>query len=103
MAPVQVTERARAVLGGKATLNGGAVGVVTVLMEENRVTDAAAEVGHAALDDALVAGINEIIPTLTPIQLNPPRERISDLKANVRAAVKSAIEAASQRGGMLLA
>jgi hypothetical protein len=99
MAPIAVTERARGVLDGRATLNGGAVGVVSVLMEENHVTDEAAEVGHAVLNDALVTGINEIIPTLSLVDLTVPPEAISDLTAKVSATVRSAIEAASHNPG----
>src|SRR5262249_39768872 len=99
MAPIPVAERARAVLAGRATLDAGAVGVVTVLMEQNEVTDHAAEVGHAGLNDALVTGLNEIISTLPPGQLDPPPEKIRALRASARAAVTSAIETASHNPG----
>jgi hypothetical protein len=44
---------------------GGVVGVVTVLMEEDNVTDDGAEAGHAALNQAVQSALDDIIATRT--------------------------------------
>ena len=107
MAPIPVTSRAQAVakdlLNGATTVSGGAVGAVVALLEENLVTDDAAEVGHAVFNDTLVAGINEIVPTLeVSQQFTPTRERIAALKSRVTAAVTAAIADASDNVGAWL-
>jgi hypothetical protein len=92
MVPIQVTERARKVLPDRNTsVNGGAVGVVVALLEQNQVSELAAEAGHAVFNDTLVVGINEMIPTLKFPSLSPPPEQLAALKVKVSDAATAAI------------
>lgn len=95
MAPIPVTARAQPLLGGGTSVSGGAVGAVVALLEENLVSDSAAEAGHATFNDTLVAGINELIPNLRVAQLEPTPEQKAALKARVSAAVIDAMTEAS--------
>jgi hypothetical protein len=51
-------------VGSTETGVSGAVGVVVALIEEESVTDDAAQAGRAAFNREVEKGINEIIPTL---------------------------------------
>ncbi len=71
----------------------GVVGVVTVLMEEDNVSDDGAVAGYEALVSGIRTGLNNIIPTLGFSQNDITEEQIAQLQADVGKAVEDAIKA----------
>ena len=70
---------------------GGVVGVALVLMEENWVSDAGAEAGHAALMDSVRQAIDNLIPTLGAGNPDVTEEQIAEIAKNASDAVSDAI------------
>lgn len=70
---------------------GGTMGVVTVLMEEDNVSDDGAEAGHRALNEAVVDAIKEIINTRSLTNREVTREEISGFEEQVKSEIKDAI------------
>jgi hypothetical protein len=73
---------------------GGVIGVVTVLMEEDNVSRAGAEAGHAALDAFVRQAIDGLIPTLGVTHPEVTEADITALTAGAEAAIAEAIESA---------
>ncbi|MEQ1504770.1 MAG: PKD domain-containing protein [Myxococcota bacterium] len=73
---------------------GGVVGVAVVLMEEDNVTDAGAEAGHAALNTFVQQAIDGLIPTLGIAHPEVTDEDIAALTDGAESAIADAIEAA---------
>ena len=71
---------------------GGVVGVVTVLMEEDNVTDDGAEAGHRALNDAVRNALNEIVSTRSLTNQDVTDEEINGFTSSIESAVSSAIQ-----------
>jgi hypothetical protein len=70
----------------------GFVGVVFALLEEESVTDSAAEAGRAAFNREVEKAINKIIPTLRrDVKEQPTPEDLAQLSEQVGAAIQSAI------------
>jgi hypothetical protein len=69
----------------------GVLGVVTILMEENQVSDSAAEAGHAALNQFLEKTINDLIPTLGMEKQEVTPAELEALTAKAEAAITDAI------------
>jgi hypothetical protein len=75
----------------------GLVGVAVVLMEEDWVSDAGAESGHAALNMFIQQAIDELIPKLGVSNSEVTDDDINDLTARALDAVTDAIVAAQGR------
>ncbi len=69
----------------------GVVGVLAVLMEEDNVSDAGANAGHAALNNAVAAAIQQIVNTRTFTNPNVSAAEIDAFTSDVQEAVKDAI------------
>jgi hypothetical protein len=65
---------------------------VVVLMEEDWVTNAGAEAGHAALNITVKQGIDAIIPKLNFAQPSPTPDDIDELTREAKTAVRAAIK-----------
>jgi hypothetical protein len=70
---------------------GGVVGVALVLMEENWVSDAGAEAGHAALNNFVRQAIDNLIPTLGAGNPDVTEEQIAAIAENASDAVSDAV------------
>jgi hypothetical protein len=70
----------------------GRIGVICILMEEDQVTDNAAEAGHRALDFGLEKALNDRIPRLGILKqfltLQDEQEIQNELSASTKQAVK---------------
>ncbi len=73
---------------------GGVVGVATVLMEEDNVSHAGAEAGHAALNTFVQQAIDSLIPTLGVSHPEVTDEDIAALTKGAEGAISGAIQAA---------
>jgi hypothetical protein len=73
---------------------GGVVGVVTVLMEEDNVSHAGADAGHAALDAFVRQALDGLIPTLGITHPYVTDEDIDALTQGAEEAIADAIESA---------
>lgn len=73
---------------------GGVVGVATVLMEEDWVSDGGAEAGHAALNTFVQQAIDTLIPTLGVTNPDVDDEEIAALTAGAADRIADAIAAA---------
>jgi hypothetical protein len=71
---------------------GGVVGVACVLMEEDNVTDAGAEAGHAALNVGVQAAIDDIIATRTFTKPDIDDDEIDAYMDAIQSAVEDAIQ-----------
>ena len=87
MLPIPVPES----LSGLADDVGGSVGVVTVLMEEDYVTDDGAEAGHNALNAAVRDVINQIVATRNLTNQEVSDEEIAGFEDQISGAVESAV------------
>lgn len=87
MLPIPVAES----LGGLADDVGGAVGVITVLMEEDNVTDDGADAGHDGLNGAAREAINKIVATRTLTNQEVSDEEIAGFEDQISAAVEAAV------------
>jgi hypothetical protein len=73
---------------------GGVLGVVTVLMEEDNVSHAGAEAGHAALDAFVRQAIDGLIPTLGVTHPEVTDDDIAALTQGAEEAISEAVESA---------
>jgi len=73
---------------------GGVIGAVTVLMEEDNVSHAGAEAGHAALDAFVRQALDGLIPTLGVAHPNVSQEDMDALTEGAEEAIADAIESA---------
>lgn len=73
---------------------GGVLGVVTVLMEEDNVSHAGAEAGHAALDAFVRQALDGLIPTLGVTHSEVTDDDIDALTQGAEDAIAEAIESA---------
>lgn len=73
---------------------GGVIGVVTVLMEEDNVSHAGAEAGHAALDAFVRQALDGLIPTLGVGHPTVTLEDIDMLTQGAQEAISEAIGSA---------
>jgi hypothetical protein len=71
---------------------GGVAGVAVVLMEEDGVSDAGAEAGHAALNQFIQQAIDALIPTLGASNPDVDEEDIAQLTAGAEAAIAQAVQ-----------
>ena len=78
-------------IGLPDTKISGFVGVVVALMEENWLTESAANAGHVAFNRTLVRKINEIVPTLRQGMTQIPPGDIELVKKELEARVKAAV------------
>lgn len=67
-------------------------GCILVLMEEDNVSDHGAEAGHQALNTAVEAALNSLIPTLGVANQDITDEAIDAMVGAVQGAIESAIE-----------
>jgi hypothetical protein len=70
---------------------GGVVGVIVVLMEQDNVTDAGAEAGHAALNGAVRAALQRIVDTRSISNQDITEEEILQFTSSIGSAVEAAI------------
>ncbi len=70
---------------------GGAVGCIAILLEQDNTPDPAVAKGHAALNDAVQKALNDLIPTLNAVHLEPTDKEIKDMTDKIGAAVENAI------------
>lgn len=70
---------------------GGVVGVIVVMMEQDNVTDAGAEAGHAALNGAVLSALQRIIDTRTISNQDVTEEEINQFTSSIANAVEAAI------------
>jgi hypothetical protein len=77
---------------GETTEVGGAVGVITVLMEQDNTSNSAVAAGHRVLDRAVRDALNALIPTLNAGNQEVSEEQIEEMKERIGSAVKAAIE-----------
>ena len=77
---------------GDVTEVGGAVGVITVLMEQDNTSNADVAEGHRVLDRAVRDALNALIPTLDAGNQEVSEEQIEAMKEQIGAAVTAAIE-----------
>jgi hypothetical protein len=70
----------------------GVVGVVCLLMEEDNVTDAGAEAGHAALNTAVASALENAIATRTFANPNITQDEMEAYMKAVRDAVYDAVK-----------
>lgn len=78
------------VLGGDVE---GVAGVVVVLMEQDNVTDAGAEAGHAALNSAVQSVLDQIVNTRTLTMQDVTDEEIAGFTEQIQDAVEDAVAA----------
>lgn len=71
---------------------GGVMGVIAVLMEEDKTPNSAVAKGHTALNKAVQDSLNALIPTLRFGHEEPSEEEIEALKKKVGDAVTKAIK-----------
>lgn len=71
---------------------GGVIGVVAVLMEEDNVSDAGAEAGHAALNGAVEAAIDQIVSGLSLTNQEVTDNDIAALTSGISSVVSDAIQ-----------
>lgn len=71
---------------------GGAVGVITVLMEQDNTSNSDVAEGHRVLDRAVRDALNTLIPTLNALNQDVSDAQIEALKERIGAAVAAAIE-----------
>ena len=71
---------------------GGVVGVVAILMEEDNVSDAGAESGHQALNNAVRDSINQIVATRSFTNQEITDADLDGLADDVRDAIADAIQ-----------
>ncbi|HEV7505817.1 MAG TPA: hypothetical protein VGS07_12985 [Thermoanaerobaculia bacterium] len=76
---------------GDITTFGGVVGCVVILLEQDDTSDAAVASGHTEFDIAILAALNQLIPTLNASHQSPTDAEIVQLTSKVSAAVISAI------------
>jgi Repeat of unknown function (DUF346) len=62
----------------------GFIGALTVLMEEDNVTDDGAEAGHAALNSAFTSALHQLVTERSITQGPPAASEINNLKDEVR-------------------
>lgn len=72
---------------GKITHTGGVMGLVAVLLEEDKTPNTAVAKGHDALNAGILDALNRLIPTLGILTPEPTPEQIEALKTKVRDAV----------------
>ncbi len=70
----------------------GVVGVVCILMEEDNVSDAGANAGHAALNGAVQSALDDVVATTSFSHQQPTDEEMAAYKAAIMQAVKDAIQ-----------
>lgn len=70
---------------------GGVAGVVVVLMEEDNVTDDGAEAGHAALNAAVRAAIDQIVATRALTNQDISDDELAGFQEQVSEAATSAV------------
>ena len=87
MQPIPVAES----LHGLIDDVGGSIGVITVLMEEDNVTDDGANAGHNALNAAVRDVINQIVATRTLTNQDVSDEEINGFEGQISDAVENAI------------
>ncbi len=73
---------------------GGVIGAVTVLMEEDNVSHAGAEAGHAALDAFVRQALDGLVPTLGVGRSTITEEDVEALSQNAEEAIAEAIRSA---------
>ncbi len=80
---------------GPASLPGlefaGVIGVVAVLMEEDNVSDAGAEAGHHALNNAVEQALQELVASLGAANQEVTKEQVDALKSGIEDKVRKAI------------
>jgi hypothetical protein len=76
---------------------GGVAGVAAILMEEDWVTDAGAEAGHAALNQFIQQALDTIIPTLGVTNPDVDDEEIAQLTSGAEKAISNAVKDAQGR------
>jgi hypothetical protein len=76
---------------GSVTQVGGAIGCLVVLMEEDETPDSAVANGHAKLNIAVQAALNDMIPTLNAQHMTPDEQEIQQMTDRVGSAVEDAI------------
>ncbi len=69
----------------------GVVGVVAVLMEEDNVSDAGANAGHSALNNAVRDAVQQIVDTRTFSNPSVTQAELDALTSDIKSAVKDAI------------
>jgi len=70
---------------------GGVVGVVAVLMEEDNISDAGADAGHTALNNAVYGAIEQIISTRSISNQDVTEQEINGFTTAIQNQVKDAI------------
>jgi hypothetical protein len=70
---------------------GGAVGVITVLMEQDNTSNSDVAEGHRVLDRAVRDALNALIPTLNAVNQDVSDAQIAALKERIGDAVATAI------------
>ena len=88
--PIPVPEDLKPVVGDDL---GGVVGVVTVLMEEDNVTDDGAQAGRMALDSAVQSALDDIIATLGFGHTDITDDDINAYLSKMQQAISDAVEA----------
>jgi hypothetical protein len=88
--PISVPEDLKPVVGDDL---GGVVGVVTVLMEEDNVTDDGAQAGHMALNSAVQSALDDIIATLGFGHTEITDDDINAYLSTMQQAISDAVEA----------
>jgi hypothetical protein len=76
---------------GGVTEIGGMIGMVTVLLEEDKTPNSAIAKGHLALNKAVRDALNALIPTLSSTHPEPTDAEIEAMKQRIRDAVLKAI------------
>jgi hypothetical protein len=76
---------------GNTTEIGGAVGAITVLLEQDNTPNSAIANGHRALDKAVRDTLNELIPKLTIAHRAPTPEEIEAMKKKIGDKVENEI------------
>lgn len=71
---------------------GGEIGVVLVLMEEDNVSDAGAEAGHQALNNAVTAGLNQLLAGLSFTNQEISDGDIDALAGSIEGQISSAVQ-----------
>src|ERR1041385_4950059 len=79
------------IAGPSGTLLPGAIGYIAVLLEQDSTPDHAIATGHNALNQAVQAELNSLLPTLTLANLSNLDPLLKGIKDRVSAKVKSAI------------
>lgn len=72
---------------------GGVMGVVCVLMEEDNVTDAGANAGHAALNAAVQGVLDQVVATRSITNTDVSDEEIAGFSEQIQEAVEDAVSA----------